>query len=110
VFFTGLAGAAFLEAIPLFMTEIVAGAFYWPSLKGWLILVFVVLGPSLSSQITYMRGIELIGPGRAGLFNSLVPVFGALFAVLLLGEPFAPYHAVALGLGMGGVYFAERKA
>ena len=50
--------------------------------------------PSLLSQIFFIRGVELIGPARAGLFVNLVPVFGALLAVMLLGEPFALYHAM----------------
>jgi drug/metabolite transporter (DMT)-like permease len=50
-----------------------------------------------------MRGVELIGPGRAGLFVNLVPILGALLAVLLLGEPFRAYHALALALVLGGI-------
>jgi drug/metabolite transporter (DMT)-like permease len=53
--------------------------------------------------------VELIGPARAGLFVNLVPVFGALLAVLLLGEPFAPYHALGLALVLGGIWLAERR-
>ena len=56
-----------------------------------------------------MRGVELIGPGRAGLFVNLVPVFGAILAVAILGEPFRPYHALALALVLGGIWLAERK-
>jgi drug/metabolite transporter (DMT)-like permease len=56
-----------------------------------------------------MRGVELIGPARAGLFVNLVPVFGSLLAVVLLGEPFAPYHALGLALVLGGIWLAERK-
>ena len=60
------------------------------------------------SQIFYMRGVELIGPGRAGVFVNLVPAFGALMAVVLLGEPFAAYHVVALALVVGGIAIAQR--
>jgi drug/metabolite transporter (DMT)-like permease len=56
-----------------------------------------------------MRGVELIGPSRAGLFVNLVPVFGALLAVVILSEPFAWYHAVALALVLGGIWLAEQK-
>ena len=55
-----------------------------------------------------MRGVELIGPGRAGVFVNLVPAFGALMAVVLLGEPFAAYHVVALALVVGGIAIAQR--
>jgi drug/metabolite transporter (DMT)-like permease len=52
--------------------------------------------------------VELIGPGRAGVFVNLVPAFGALMAVVLLGEPFAAYHVAALALVVGGIAIAQR--
>jgi drug/metabolite transporter (DMT)-like permease len=55
-----------------------------------------------------MRGVELIGPNRAGIFVNLVPVFGALMAVAILGEPFRLADALALTLVIGGIYVAER--
>ena len=72
-------------------------------------LLYAALGPSLIAQVFFMRGVELIGPGRAGIFMNLVPVFGALMAVLLLGEPFATYHAAGLALVLGGIWLAERR-
>ena len=51
----------------------------------------------------------LIGPGRAGVIVNLAPLFGALMAVGLLGEPFAAYHVVALGLVIGGIALAQRS-
>jgi drug/metabolite transporter (DMT)-like permease len=68
----------------------------------------VALFPSLLSQIFFMRGVELIGPGRAGLFVNLVPVFGAILAVALLAEPFRLYHAAGLALVLGGIWLAEQ--
>jgi drug/metabolite transporter (DMT)-like permease len=39
-----------------------------------------------------------------------VPVFGALLAVLVLGEPFGLHQGVALALVLGGIAVAERRA
>lgn len=109
VFFFGMSISALLSSLPLAAVEIAAGHAYWPSWTGFAILLFVAFGPSLTAQLAYMRGVELIGPGRASLFPSLVPAFGALFAVVVLGEPFAAYHALALTLGLGGIYLSEIK-
>jgi drug/metabolite transporter (DMT)-like permease len=54
-----------------------------------------------------MRGVDLMGPARAGVFLNLVPVFSAGLAVLLLGEPFEPFHAIALVLVIGGIWLAQ---
>ena len=108
-FFALMAGVAFLTSLPLLGYEIAVGQVQWPTLQGLLITLYVGLFPSLLSQIFFMRGVELIGPGRAGIFVNLVPVFGALLAVVLLGEPFHLYHALALALVLGGIWLAERR-
>ena len=106
----GMAVAAFVTSVPLMIWEIATGGFIWPTVGGLLTLVYVALGPAFASQMFYMRGIELIGPGRAGVFVNLVPVFGAIMAVVLLGEPFAAYHVVALVLVVGGIAIAQMGA
>jgi drug/metabolite transporter (DMT)-like permease len=108
VFFTAMACVACVVSLPLMATEWALGQGYWPTLQGWLILAYVAIGPSLLSQLFFMRGVELIGPGRAGVFVNLVPVFSAVLGVLLLSEPFAWYHGVALALVLGGIFIAER--
>ncbi len=110
VFFTAMAVAAFLTSLPLVAFEALSGTLQWPTPTGWAVLLYVGLCPSLLSQIFFIRGVELIGPGRAGLFVNLVPVFGALLAVVLIGEPFAWYHAAGLVLVLGGIGLAERRA
>jgi drug/metabolite transporter (DMT)-like permease len=106
----GMAFAALLTSIPLLGWEIADGDFIWPTGKGLLLLAYAALGPAFVSQILYMRGVELIGPGRTGVFVNLVPAFGALMAVVLLGEPFAFYHVAALGLVVGGIAIAQRRS
>ena len=109
-FFTAMAAVAFITSIPLLAIEIARGGFIQPTFRGLAVLLYAALFPSLIAQVLYMRGVELIGPGRAGVFVNLVPVFGALLAVLLLGEAFALYHAIALGLVVAGIAIAERAA
>ncbi|MBV8450337.1 MAG: DMT family transporter [Hyphomicrobiales bacterium] len=110
VVFAVLATAAFVTSVPFLVTEILVGASYWPSLKGIFVLIYVAIGPSLLAQVFYLRGVELIGPSRTGVFYNLVPVFGAGLAVLILGEPFHFYHAIAFILVLGGIWLAERKS
>ncbi len=103
-----MAFAAFITSVPLMIWEMLSGGFVWPTAPGLLTLAYVALGPAFAAQVFFMRGVELIGPGRAGVFVNLVPVFGAIMAVALLGEPFAAYHVVALVLVVGGIAIAQR--
>jgi drug/metabolite transporter (DMT)-like permease len=107
VFFVVLSLFATLAAVPLIFAEWLAGGFYWPSLKGWLLLLHSAAFPTLLAQVFYVRSVELVGPQRTGLFYNLVPVLGAMLSVVLLNEPFALYHGVALLLVLGGISIAE---
>ncbi|MBH0239339.1 DMT family transporter [Methylobrevis albus] len=107
-FFTILAAFALLTSLPPLAAEIAMGKFQWPTPAGWLAIAYTAVFPSVLSQIFFIRGVELIGPGRAGIFVNLVPVFAAVLAVAILGEPFHVYHAVALVLVLGGILYAER--
>ena len=103
-----MAVAAFITSVPLMIWEIASGGFVPPTWAGLAVLAFVALGPAFIAQLTFMRGVELIGPGRAGVFVNLVPVFGAIMAVVILSEPFAAYHVLALLLVVGGIAIAQR--
>jgi drug/metabolite transporter (DMT)-like permease len=106
-FFTALAAIAFLTSLPLVAYEMAAGTVQWPTAKGWAILLYIALFPSFLAQLSFMRGVRLIGPGRAGLFANLVPIFGAFLAVLILQESFGLFHLAALVLVIGGILVAE---
>lgn len=95
-------------SLPFMLWELQQQPFSMPPLRGWLVMLYVVVFPTVVSQISYARGVELIGGNRAGLFINLVPIFGSLLAVLVLGEQFRLYHAIGLILVVGGIMFAER--
>jgi drug/metabolite transporter (DMT)-like permease len=102
-FFTAMSAIATITSTPLLAGEILLGQVQWPTMKGWLVMSYIIVFPSLLAQVFFIRAVAMIGPGRASLFYNLVPVLGAIMAVTLLGEPFAPYHAAGLALALGGV-------
>lgn len=108
VFFTVMCLVAAATSLVFVGGEIAAGRSFLPTWKGVLIILYAGIFPTLLSQLFYMRGVELIGPQRTGLFYNLVPVTGALMAVALLGEPFAAYHAIGFVLVLAGILLAER--
>lgn len=101
--------AALLASLPFTAWEVAAGNSFMPDATGWAVLVYTSLFPSLVSQVFYMRGIELIGANRAGLFINMIPIFGTGLSILILGEAFQPYHALALALVFGGIWLAEHS-
>lgn len=99
---------AFLAAIPMAIGEAMMGETIPPhDLIGIGALLFTALFPSLISQALFMRGVEMIGANRAGLFINLIPVFGTVLSVLVLGEQIQTFHALALGMAIIGIAIAE---
>ncbi|MEL6477821.1 MAG: DMT family transporter [Pseudomonadota bacterium] len=109
-FFTVMSVVAMVTALPLAIGEAVVTGVSWPSLQGWLVVLYVAIFPSCLSQLFFLRGVDQIGPGRAGVYINLVPVFAAILAVIVLGEAFRWYHAAALALVLGGIWLAQRSA
>jgi drug/metabolite transporter (DMT)-like permease len=106
LFFFALAALAVCSLFTL--VEYARGALVLPSAKGGMIVLYCAIFPSILSQTFFMRGVELAGANRAGLYVNLVPVFAAFLAVMLLGEIMQPYHMLALVAVVSGIYLAER--
>ena len=104
-----LTASAFVVSLPFAAWEIATDRAVWPDATGWAIGAFTAIFPSVLAQAFYIRGVELIGSNRAGLFINLVPIFGTLLAILFVGEQFHLYHAAAMVLVLGGIWLAEHS-
>ena len=98
---------AWLVSLPLVAVETWQQGWTPPSAMGWFLVMLVTLLPSFVAQISFIHGVALIGPGRAGVFVNLVPVFASIMAVIFLQEVFELYHALALALVLGGIWLSE---
>lgn len=76
-----------------------------PALAG---LAYVAVFPSFLAYLFFNRGVQLLGPARAAHFMHLMPVFGSVLAVALLGEAFKGFHAVGVALIGAGILLASR--
>ena len=109
-FFSILVTAAFLTSIPAAIYEAMRGNAIAPvTLQGVLVGLYAALFPSIVSQLFFIRAVEQLGANIAGLYINLVPVFGTLLAVLLLGEAFSWHQALALLMVIGGILFAQNS-
>lgn len=106
-----LAISALLTVLPFAAYEIaIESQVFVFSFKSLLLVIYVSIFASIISQIAYAKGVSIVGANRAGFAINLVPVFGALMAVLLLGEQFRWYHLASLVLVLGGIALSERSA
>lgn len=108
--FTFFSVIALVTALPLAAWEAAQPGYPWPTTTGLWVTLFIAIFPSCLAQLFFLRGVDLVGPGRAGVYINLVPIFASILAVLVLGETFAPYHAAALALVLGGIWLAQRPS
>ena len=107
---TVFSGAAWVLSIPILLIEVTQGTAQWPATQlAWLIVLFISLIPSFMSQIFYMRGVDLIGPDRAGVYSNLVPIYSAALGVLILNEAFGLYHLLSITIVITGLTVISRS-
>ena len=107
--FAVMAAGAWIASWVLLGVELRVSAVMPPTSVGWLIALVTAVFPSLLAQVWFIRGVELLGPARAGIFVNLVPALAALLAVVVLGESFGVHHALGLALVLGGITLSERS-
>ena len=66
-------------------------------------IAYVAVLPSVVSYFLYNWAVAEVGAGPAGQTMSLMPLFGAVLAALLLHEPFHAYHLAGMALICGGI-------
>lgn len=108
-FMSVLSAAAFVTSLPFSAWEAAHGQMVLADARGVAIGFFTALFPGLIGQATFVLGAEMIGSNRAGIFINLVPIAGTFLSILVLGEAFHTYHAVALAFVLGGIAIAERR-
>lgn len=105
----GMFGFAALFMLPLWLFEVFVLDRTMPvNLTAAWSIAFMTIGPSVLAQIFWAFAVSRVGPGRAGYFIYLAPVFGVILAVSLLGEQFRWFHAVGIALIFTGIWLATR--
>jgi len=108
--FVVLASTAFLMSLPMLFIEVRLGLAQPPTAVGWAIAGLVTIFPSLLAQLFFIRGVQLIGPARAGIFLNLVPLFAVTLAFFVLDEQLRTHHLIALIFVVVGIGLAERSS
>jgi drug/metabolite transporter (DMT)-like permease len=103
-------GCGALLLLPFSISEFVSGATLKADALTFATLAYVMIFPSALAYLFFNRGIALIGPNRAAPFLHLVPVFGSVMAILLLGETLRLFHLIGYALVLAGVIVAARQS
>ena len=74
-----------LFALPIMLFLVKSWEIHY-SLKGIIALLYLIVGCSIGAGWFWNKGLERSEASKSGIFLALEPVFGILFAVLILGE------------------------
>ena len=102
-------GAGTVLLLPAMALEIAAGQTMVLNYTNALLLLYLCIFPSILGYLCLNRGIELVGANRAAPFIHLVPVFGSVLAITLLGEHLQFFHTVGYLLVLAGITLATRR-
>ncbi len=102
-----ICGLTFL--IPIYFIEMSMGNLIKLEKPFFLTLTYVVLFPGLASFFFWIKGIALIGANRAGIFLHLMPIFGAVMAMIIFDEKFMFYHFFGAVFIISGIILSNKK-
>jgi drug/metabolite transporter (DMT)-like permease len=66
-------------------------------LSAWLAILYLAPAATVLGFVLFYEGVRVIGPAKTASFTLLVPIFGVLSSVLILGEK------LRVGLAVGGL-------
>lgn len=108
-FMTALSVAAAIVSVPMAAAEYYLGNAIMPTnLAAWSIIFYTGVFPSVIAQSLWVLTNERLGSNTTSLFLNLLPIFGALLAVIFLGETLYVYHMVALAMVVAGIITAQQ--
>ena len=95
---------------PVFFIEMNMGNVIKLGKPFYLTLTYVVLFPGLASFFFWIKGIGIIGANRAGAFLHLMPIFGAIMAMIIFDEKFMFYHFLGAIFIIAGITLSNKKS
>ena len=102
-----ICGLIFL--IPVYFIELYLGNKIILGKPFYLTLTYVVIFPGLASFFFWIKGISIIGANRAGIFLHLMPIFGAIMAIVIFDEKFMNYHIFGALFIIVGITLSNKK-
>ena len=102
-----------LLLLPLTAVEALSGLHMTQTIWGWQTFALIIaagLIPGAGAYLAYSTLQKTLGATRASLTLYLGPLYAAVVALLVLGEPVHFYHLVAALIILPGIYLASRPA
>jgi drug/metabolite transporter (DMT)-like permease len=103
-FILAVIGVAIL--LPIYFAVAARGPLRWPGAAEAGAVLYVAVAASVLAFLCWNRGVAVVGANAAGFTLPLLPAFGTILAIAVLGEAFRGYHAAGFATILAGVVLA----
>ncbi len=81
-----------------------------PGLRIWAFMAFAGIVPTAVCNMLWNKAIAELGVARTSVYQYWIPVFGVIFALVWLDEPFTLWHVAGMAGILLGTYLGTRRA
>lgn len=106
-FLVALCGLASGMMLPMYFWELIQEKSFELSTGNLMIIGYAALFPSAIAYVCWNLAVKRLGPGRASVTQYMIPVFGVMLAVLVLGESVRWFHLFGIACIFAGIYMAS---
>ncbi len=103
-----IACTGLITMLPFYIVETIYVREFVPSRDGVAAIVYLSIAATLLAVYLWNLAIRSVGATHAALFLNLIPVFGAAFAMLFLGESLHSFHLIGAALVFLGIAITVR--
>ena len=108
-FLVAIAIAASVMMLPLFLVDLWRGATFHASPETLAIIGYSVIFPSFLAYLCWNKAVVIVGAGVAGMAQYIIPVFGVILSVLILGEVVEDFHLAGIAIIFTGVWLVTDR-
>ena len=98
-----------LFILPQFLYELSKGLTIKVNTNLVYTLIYLALFPSIGSYYCWAGAVAIIGPNRAGIFLSLIPLFSTIMAIIFFNEQFQFFHLIGSILIILGLFLSNKE-
>lgn len=104
-----LSGLSVPMFLPFYFWELAQGQTFALSLNNIGLILYASVFASVIAYLAWNKSVEAVGPNVAGFSHYLIPVFGTIMSVIILGEVIETYHVIAIVMIFTGLYLTTRN-
>ncbi len=104
-----LAGLSVPMLLPFYLWELHQGRIFAVTAVNIGLILYSSIFASVIAYLFWNRSVDIVGPNMAGFSHYLIPVFGTIMSVIILGEVIETYHVIAIALIFSGLYLTTRN-